>query len=109
MQLPLYRFMEIEADDVGLVLAAKACLDVRKAPEFWSKMSLNRDDALQNEVKTFNIFGYLQFHKVFLINTLEHQTVYDFHKRRVEFFLRTWNFFPLTQLIKPEKKILKTR
>ena len=55
MQLPLYRFMEIEADDVGLVLAAKACLDVRKAPEFWSKMSLNRDDALQNEVKTFMV------------------------------------------------------
>ena len=45
--------MEIEADDVGLVLAAKACLDVRKAPEFWSKMSLNRDDTLQNEVDTF--------------------------------------------------------
>ena len=55
MQLLLYRFMEIEADDVGLVLAAKACLDVRKAPEFWSKMSLNRDDALQNEVKTFMV------------------------------------------------------
>lgn len=49
LELPFSRFMEIEADDVGLVLAAKACLDVRKAPEFWSKMSLNRDDALQSE------------------------------------------------------------
>ena len=45
--------MELEADDVGLTLAAKACLDVRKAPQFWNKMSSNRDGALQNEVITF--------------------------------------------------------
>ena len=31
--------METEADEVGLKLASRACLDVREAPAFWAKMA----------------------------------------------------------------------
>ena len=33
-----FRHLEIEADEVGLKLASKACFDVREAPLFWAKM-----------------------------------------------------------------------
>lgn len=32
--------METEADEVGLMLAAKACFDIREAPAFWAKMKM---------------------------------------------------------------------
>lgn len=44
--------MEMEADEVGLVLAAKACFDVRMAPQFWGKMALTSEEPLANEVNT---------------------------------------------------------
>ena len=31
--------MEVEADEVGLILAAKACFDIREAPKFWARMA----------------------------------------------------------------------
>lgn len=40
LKLPYSRKLELEADEVGLQLAAKACFDVREASAFWSKMSL---------------------------------------------------------------------
>jgi len=39
-ELPFSRQMESEADEVGLKLAAKACIDIREAPLFWAKMKL---------------------------------------------------------------------
>ncbi|ODM98402.1 Metalloendopeptidase OMA1, mitochondrial [Orchesella cincta] len=45
MDLPHSRFIEEEADEVGLVLAAKACFDIREAPVVWAKMGLlGKDD-----------------------------------------------------------------
>eukprot|EP00095_Tigriopus_kingsejongensis_P011220 maker-scaffold1959_size23944-snap-gene-0.7 protein:Tk11220 transcript:maker-scaffold1959_size23944-snap-gene-0.7-mRNA-1 annotation:"metalloendopeptidase OMA1 " len=44
-ELPFSRDMETEADEVGLELAAKACLDLRQAPLFWGKMrAIEADD-----------------------------------------------------------------
>ncbi|KAI0236659.1 Metalloendopeptidase OMA1, mitochondrial [Lamellibrachia satsuma] len=40
LHLPYSRKLEIEADEVGLHLAAKACFDVRESSTFWSLMSL---------------------------------------------------------------------
>jgi len=40
MELPHSRFIEHEADQVGLLLAAKACFDVRHCLVLWNKMSL---------------------------------------------------------------------
>ncbi|CAG7726591.1 unnamed protein product [Allacma fusca] len=39
LSLPYSRAMEMEADEVGLFLAAKACFDIRLAPIFWAKMA----------------------------------------------------------------------
>jgi len=36
--LPLSRVLESEADEVGLKLAAKACIDIREAVVFWATM-----------------------------------------------------------------------
>nr|ALS04202.1 mitochondrial metalloendopeptidase OMA1 [Acartia pacifica] len=40
LELPFSRFQETEADEVGLIMAAKACFDVREAPAFWAKLAL---------------------------------------------------------------------
>nr|XP_037287668.1 metalloendopeptidase OMA1, mitochondrial-like [Rhipicephalus microplus] len=40
LRLPYSRKLELEADEVGLQLAAKACFDVREASAFWTKMRL---------------------------------------------------------------------
>lgn len=53
LELPFSRFMEMEADEVGLVLAAKACFDVRMAPEFWGKMALTSEEPLASEELEF--------------------------------------------------------
>ena len=39
-ELPFDRAMEMEADEVGLMMAAKACFDVREAPAVWQVMNL---------------------------------------------------------------------
>ena len=43
-ELPFNRIMETEADEVGLLLAAKACFDVREAPTFWAMMEMNENE-----------------------------------------------------------------
>ncbi|KAK4310800.1 hypothetical protein Pmani_017656 [Petrolisthes manimaculis] len=40
MQLPHSRTLEMEADTVGLRLAAKACFDIREASAFWGAMDI---------------------------------------------------------------------
>ncbi|XP_017461783.1 PREDICTED: metalloendopeptidase OMA1, mitochondrial-like, partial [Rhagoletis zephyria] len=37
---PYSKMLETEADEVGLMLAAKACFDVREASAFWHKMAI---------------------------------------------------------------------
>jgi len=55
LELPYSRFMETEADEVGLTMAAKACLDVREAPAFWAKLSTTSDDPeLDNALEFFS-------------------------------------------------------
>ena len=43
LELPFSRSMETEADEVGMLLAAKSCLDVREAPAFWSRMAVMQE------------------------------------------------------------------
>ncbi|CAH1773544.1 unnamed protein product [Owenia fusiformis] len=38
--LPFSRMMETEADEIGLQLCAKACMDVRESPAFWRLMHM---------------------------------------------------------------------
>ena len=46
--------MESEADEVGLKLAAKACIDIREAPLFWAKMKLLSElTSEENEILEF--------------------------------------------------------
>lgn len=49
VELPFSRDMETEADQVGMLMAAKACLDVREAPAFWGKMELLTENPLETE------------------------------------------------------------
>uniref|UniRef100_A0A8C4NIC8 Metalloendopeptidase OMA1, mitochondrial n=1 Tax=Eptatretus burgeri TaxID=7764 RepID=A0A8C4NIC8_EPTBU len=42
-ELPHSRLMEAEADEVGLQLMAKACLDVRSSSAFWEQMQFQRE------------------------------------------------------------------
>ncbi|XP_071842621.1 metalloendopeptidase OMA1, mitochondrial-like [Apostichopus japonicus] len=44
LTMPYSRLLETEADEVGLQLAAKACLDVRESQVFWETMSRNSPD-----------------------------------------------------------------
>ncbi|XP_009900480.2 metalloendopeptidase OMA1, mitochondrial [Dryobates pubescens] len=46
---PYSRILEVEADKVGLELAAKACVDVRASSVFWQQMELAR--SIQGEPK----------------------------------------------------------
>jgi len=48
-ELPFSRAMEMEADEVGLLLAAKACFDVREAPAVWQVMELISDDPMEKD------------------------------------------------------------
>ncbi|XP_013773033.1 metalloendopeptidase OMA1, mitochondrial-like [Limulus polyphemus] len=52
LHLPYNRKLEIEADEVGLQLAAKACFDVRESSAFWSKIGLLK--TLQGEVESMD-------------------------------------------------------
>ncbi len=47
----LFRNYNLDLFQVGLLLAAKACFDVREAPAFWAKMELVES----NEVSDFQI------------------------------------------------------
>jgi len=49
VDLPFSRDMENEADQVGLVMAAKACFDVREAPALWGRMAFLAEDPLEND------------------------------------------------------------
>ncbi|XP_023325874.1 metalloendopeptidase OMA1, mitochondrial [Eurytemora carolleeae] len=52
IELPFSRDMETEADRVGLILAAKACIDVREAPVFWGRLKLlSEDPSLDKEME----------------------------------------------------------
>lgn len=53
VELPFSRDLETEADAVGLVLAAKACFDVREAPAFWGRLEM--DEEVEEIVKDGNI------------------------------------------------------
>ncbi len=44
LELPFSRFLEEEADKVGLHLAAKACYDVRSMPLFWRRQHLESEN-----------------------------------------------------------------
>lgn len=44
LKMPYSRLLETEADEVGLQIAAKACLDVRESQVFWESMSHNSPD-----------------------------------------------------------------
>jgi len=48
-ELPFSRAMEMEADEVGLLMAAKACFDVREAPAVWQVMELISDDPMEKD------------------------------------------------------------
>ena len=49
VELPFSRDMELEADEVGLQLAAKACFDVREAPALWGLMELMSEDPVETD------------------------------------------------------------
>ncbi|XP_064624426.1 metalloendopeptidase OMA1, mitochondrial-like [Lineus longissimus] len=44
LDMPYSRKLEVEADEVGLQLAAKACFDVREAPAFWTYMTFKNEE-----------------------------------------------------------------
>jgi len=49
VDLPFSRDMEMEADEVGLKMAAKACFDVREAPALWGLMELMSEDPMETD------------------------------------------------------------
>lgn len=61
VELPFSRKLEIEADEVGLMLAARACFDVRQSVIFWNKMK-------EQEARTLGVdkmpkcFEYMSTH-----------------------------------------------
>lgn len=57
--LPYGRKLETEADEVGLLLAAKACFDPRWSVLFWQKMAMK--DALEGNVDSDD-FDFLSTH-----------------------------------------------
>lgn len=67
-ELPIHRQQEIEADKIGILLAGKACFDVRSAPQFWHKMinELNSKDSTKNKdgdkKKNIGISEYFSTH-----------------------------------------------
>ena len=68
--LPFSRFLETEADQVGLELASKACFDVRGSAKFWSELEADikaeiaksnaqklGDDKKEKERQTHELFS----------------------------------------------------
>ena len=60
--LPFSRQMELEADSVGLVLAAKACFDVREAPTLWMLMELKKTGDLEVFSELDRLIEFLSTH-----------------------------------------------
>ena len=60
IHLPFSRDMELEADEVGLLLAAKACFDVREAPALWKLLEMLEEDPLAKDKD----FEFLATHPV---------------------------------------------
>ena len=60
IHLPFSRDMELEADEVGLLLAAKACFDVREAPALWQLLEMMEEDPLAKDKD----FEFLATHPV---------------------------------------------
>ena len=60
IHLPFSRDMELEADQVGLLLAAKACFDVREAPALWQLLEMMEEDPLAKDKD----FEFLATHPV---------------------------------------------
>ena len=55
INLPYSRKLEREADEVGLLLAARACYDVRYVPHFWHRMHIEQEGGgSSNIVKWFS-------------------------------------------------------
>jgi len=53
VELPFSRDMEMEADRVGLIMAAKACYDVREAPAFWGKLKILSENPQEDKSLEF--------------------------------------------------------
>lgn len=51
-ELPYSRELEKEADHVGLMLAAKACFDIRYSPVFWRRMSQFNEEIIPEILST---------------------------------------------------------
>lgn len=60
LDLPFSRDMELEADQVGLQMAAKACFDVREAPVLWGKLEAMSDEPMETDKD----FEFLSTHPV---------------------------------------------
>jgi len=65
-ELPFSRAQETEADEVGLLFAAKACFDVREAPAFWGVMQLiaeAEDEGLEDlDLEAVEILAFASTH-----------------------------------------------
>lgn len=66
VHLPFSRSLESEADEVGLQLAAKACLDVREASAFWEKMKLITDSESEEVIEFLSTHPAFDTRKKFL-------------------------------------------
>ena len=62
--LPHSRRHEMEADEVGLMMAAKACFDVREAPALWEIMEIIDSLDCENEMSTDKDLEFLSTHPV---------------------------------------------
>jgi len=50
INLPYSRKLEREADEVGLLLAARACYDIRYVPRFWHRMHVEQEGGVASGV-----------------------------------------------------------
>ena len=48
---PYSRKLEREADEIGLLLAARACFDVRHVPKFWERMQYREKDSIEQQTE----------------------------------------------------------
>ena len=62
--LPHSRRHETEADEVGLMMAAKACFDVREAPALWEIMEIIDSEDCEDEMSTDKDLEFLSTHPV---------------------------------------------
>lgn len=48
--LPYSRKLEKEADEVGMIFAARACYDVTQVPKFWERMDTNASESPEEQI-----------------------------------------------------------